>query len=312
MARDFTSGTLEHAGVHGAESTAAAPAALRRVSWGAIFAGTTVALVLGVTLNLLGLGIGAATVNPLQEQQPFSGLGTGAMIWMVVANLLALFAGGWVAGRMAGLPRRFDGALHGIVAWGLTTFVTLFFLASAAGRMIGGVVGLVGEGLQATGQGAAAVAQAIAPQEAQVEQLRTEARQSLSQLKDDPKVEELLQGLVRQDASARPALIALLAQRTDMSQEQARTTVDGWVARIDQLQGQAAQAVEQAGAAAARAVTTAAIWGFVGLLLGGIAAGAGGALGAPLRFTRGRRRRDVETTPRAERAPSAEAYPAGT
>ena len=39
----------------------------RRISWGAVFAGALVALVVQLALSLLGLGIGMGTVDPLEE-----------------------------------------------------------------------------------------------------------------------------------------------------------------------------------------------------------------------------------------------------
>ncbi len=55
-------------------------AAIKRVSWGAIFAGAVITLVTQLALSILGIGIGASTVNPLNEQNSTSGLGAGAGI----------------------------------------------------------------------------------------------------------------------------------------------------------------------------------------------------------------------------------------
>ena len=43
---------------------------LKQVSWGAIFAGVAVALVVQVLLTLLGVGIGAATLDPGTADNP--------------------------------------------------------------------------------------------------------------------------------------------------------------------------------------------------------------------------------------------------
>ena len=63
-----------------------------------------VSLVFMLVLNLLGIGIGLASINPVTEQSPFSGVGTGAIIWWVVSNLIAIFAGGYTAARLSGIP----------------------------------------------------------------------------------------------------------------------------------------------------------------------------------------------------------------
>ncbi|NJK87521.1 MAG: hypothetical protein HC906_17600 [Bacteroidales bacterium] len=66
----------------------------RRISWGAIFAGALVMLVVMMLLSLLGIGIGAGTINPLSEQQPLEGLGTGTVVWWIISNLIAVLLAG--------------------------------------------------------------------------------------------------------------------------------------------------------------------------------------------------------------------------
>jgi len=62
-----------------------------RISWGAIFAGGLTALAVSILLHLLGAGIGFSTIDPLQAGSTMKGLGTGALIWWIIANLIALF-----------------------------------------------------------------------------------------------------------------------------------------------------------------------------------------------------------------------------
>lgn len=110
-----------------------------RVSWGAIIAGTLTALAIVTMLNLLGLGIGLTTIDPMTESDPFSGLGTGALIWFGLSNLVALFVGGLIAGRMCGLPSNSDGGLHGFLSWALFAMVTLFLVTSSVGMIANGM-----------------------------------------------------------------------------------------------------------------------------------------------------------------------------
>lgn len=112
---------------------------INRVSWGGIIAGGLTAIAISFLLNLLGIGIGLSTIDPLREVNPFQGLGTGAAIWWVVSNIIALFAGGWVAGRTAGFPNKTEGGLHGFLAWALYSVVTFLFLTSTVSGIIGGV-----------------------------------------------------------------------------------------------------------------------------------------------------------------------------
>lgn len=137
-------------------------ATLKRVSWGAIFAGTVIALVTQLALSILGLGIGASAINPATEQNPMSGIGTGAGVWFAVTTLIALFAGGWVAGRLAGIPRTTDSLLHGVLTWGLATLLLFYLLSSTVGSIIGGTFSVLGSGLSAAATGISAAAPQIA------------------------------------------------------------------------------------------------------------------------------------------------------
>lgn len=146
--------------------------ATRRVSWGAIFAGVVVALVVELLLGTLGLAILMGTIDPATEVDTLRGVGVGTGIWLALTALVALFFGGWTAGRLAGQPLRFDGAMHGVVTWGLCTLVTTWLATNLAGSVISGAFGLVGSTLGLVGEGVGAVAPAAAS--AVGEQLRQE------------------------------------------------------------------------------------------------------------------------------------------
>lgn len=148
------------------------PGAIKRISWGAVFAGVVVAMVLQLTLSLLGIGIGVGTIDPMEEQNPMSGLGTGALIWWIVSMLLSLFAGGWVAGRLAGMSTTFDSVLHGIITWSLFALLTFYLLTTALGRVVSGVGGVVGQTLSLASRGI----EAAAPQVVEAVQEELEAR----------------------------------------------------------------------------------------------------------------------------------------
>lgn len=82
-------------------------AALNKVSWGAIFAGVAVALVVQLLLNLLGAGIGAAVIDPASNDKPSATtLSVTTAIWFVVSGLVASFVGGYFASRLSGRPVR--------------------------------------------------------------------------------------------------------------------------------------------------------------------------------------------------------------
>ena len=111
----------------------------RRISWAAIFGGVILIVAIQLLLSLLGAGIGLGTVDTNAGSTPSpSSLGLGAGIWWVVSSCIALVAGGYVAAWLAGIELRFDGMLHGLVAWGIATLLTFWLLTSAIGGLIGG------------------------------------------------------------------------------------------------------------------------------------------------------------------------------
>ncbi|WP_116124513.1 hypothetical protein [Lewinella sp. IMCC34183] len=134
-------------------------AAFRRISWGAVFAGALLAVAVAFALNLLGLGIGLSTINPAAESDPLAGIGTGAIIWYVISMLLALFAGGYVAGRLAGFPKASTAGLHGLLAWALFTIFSLYLLNSA----VGAAFNVVGSTLSTVTSAAGSAVGAVVP-----------------------------------------------------------------------------------------------------------------------------------------------------
>jgi polyhydroxyalkanoate synthesis regulator phasin len=129
--------------------TVVLPENLVRLSWGAIIAGVIIALVTQMALNILGIAVGMNTISPqpspdedVVEPETF---GTGAMIWIAVSSLLALFFGGWLAARFSGTPNELDGILHGVMVWGLTTIITVFLLSTSIGRLMSGLSSLTGQ-----------------------------------------------------------------------------------------------------------------------------------------------------------------------
>jgi hypothetical protein len=139
-------------------NTPAPTVAAKRISWGAVFAGAVLALVIQLALTLLGLGIGLGTIDPLTEQDPMAGIGIGAAIWWVISMLASLYLGASVASRLAGMPRPTDGLLHGLLTWSVVTLLTFYLLTTAVGRIIGGVTGIAGRALSGVGSGISAVA----------------------------------------------------------------------------------------------------------------------------------------------------------
>ncbi|MBZ0289962.1 MAG: hypothetical protein K8I30_20225, partial [Anaerolineae bacterium] len=81
-----------------------------RLSWGAIIAGSLIAIMIQLSFNLLGIAVGATSIMP-ENDDPASpqSIASGAAIWVGLSTLISLFIGGWLAARFAGYPNEVDG-----------------------------------------------------------------------------------------------------------------------------------------------------------------------------------------------------------
>ncbi|RYE25677.1 MAG: hypothetical protein EOP42_21270 [Sphingobacteriaceae bacterium] len=117
----------------------------QRISWGAVIAGLIIAVFIQLTLSILGLAIGLGTLDVANNGNTGQGLAIGTGIWYIASLLIALFAGGWVAGRLAKDKHTSESVIHGLLVCALMFVLTFYFLTSAIGSVIGGVGSLVGK-----------------------------------------------------------------------------------------------------------------------------------------------------------------------
>ena len=226
----------------------------------AILAGVAIALVVSLLLNILGVAIGLAILDPQNGDQA-RGLGIGGMIWWLVASIIALFVGGWVAGRLAGVPRRLDGAVHGAVTWAVTTLFTIYLITSAVGTIIGGTFRVLGQTAEVAGQVAGPMVQEEGvprAADANWERVSMEVRQALratdAPLVQRPQLEQRADQLAdaaRQRGEGTAAvsagqayqeMMALLLRLSRGSQDQVAQQDRQAAVRLLVTQGQVAQA----------------------------------------------------------------------
>lgn len=273
----------------------------RRISWGAIIAGIVVVLVAQMLLMLLGLAIGAATIDPATADTPqASTLGLGGAAWWLISTAIAVFAGAWVAARLAAVPSRLDGSLHGVVTWAAATLIGIYLLSTAIGGLVGGAFGALGSAAQAVGQGTQSIASAAmqvlpddirgqaerlfdrAPAAAdQVQQQAQEAQQAAGGGNVMDAVRRVVRG-VQEGASSqdRDAAVNVIAQQAGIPREEAQQRLDQFQETYRQYAQQAEQQTRQAAQAAAATVAQVSFWSVVGLAIGAILAALAGALGS--------------------------------
>ena len=132
--------------------------AVRRVSWGAVFVGVVIAMVVQLLLSVLGLAIGASTIDPLQESNPLAGIGLGAGIYWIVSSIISLFAGGLAAGALTTVQNHRDRTLHGLTVWGLAMLLLFLTIGTGVGGLIGGTASMIGGGASMVGDALSKVA----------------------------------------------------------------------------------------------------------------------------------------------------------
>lgn len=131
---------------------------LKRISWSAIFAGVILSVVIYLLLTILGTAIGATTIDPLKEQNPLDGLGTGAAIWTGLSMLISIGAGAFITGRLA----QREGALHGLLMWAVNTLFVVWLAISLLSSAVSGTASVIGSGFSMVGNGISAIAPSIA------------------------------------------------------------------------------------------------------------------------------------------------------
>ena len=270
----------------------------RLLSWGAIFGGCFVALSIHILLTMLGLGLGVRMIDPLTNDNPAGDFSVAAGLVWTVSALIAMAIGGWVAGRSINVGERRTGGLHGFVVWSLSTVVVFLFLSGGAGLAVSGAARAVGKGVAGAAKAVGSVGQQAAQSPGVTEWANEVVGGSVNELRlpgqqgDIPATNkrEIALALTRfatqPNDERRNAVITALTN-AGAPRDFAETTVRRWEdsmsrirTEVKQMQDEAAQQAREAADKAARAMSQGAIWTFVGFLLGAIAAGVGGRIGA--------------------------------
>lgn len=264
-----------------------------RVSWGAILAGVVAALVIQLLLNILGVGIGASSLDAANtgDNPTASGFSLTAGIWWTLSGIVASFGGGVVAGRLCGTSDNNTAHWHGLVSWCAATLVIFYLLTSAVGGIVGGTFNALGSTVGAAGKGAASAVSGIA-QTTNGDALQAQM-QRLVNPNDAQSAQDDILAYVRASISGDQAAAAAARDRAvDGLAKTAKITPDEARARLQQAEQQARQSADQVKAKAQQAaeatrkgVASAGIFGFIALALGAVAAWFGGGTGAPRRET---------------------------
>lgn len=91
-----------------------------RISWRSVVAGVVTAIAISILLSLLSTSIGLFMLDPLDEI-PIAGIGAAVGIWAILILLISMIAGGYVAGRLAGV----HGMAHGFLVWATSLIIAV-------------------------------------------------------------------------------------------------------------------------------------------------------------------------------------------
>ncbi len=278
------------------------------VSWSAIFGGAAASAVLSLILLILGTGLGLSSVSPwAQSGISAATFGVSTIIWLTLTQLVASGMGGYIAGRLrtrwAGVHTDevfFRDTAHGFLSWAVASLVTAAMLTSAVTSIVGGGVSATASVAGGAVQTAmtAAVGGAVAGSNATNNSVGNDS------------LGGLLDGLFRKAPSANSAagqsapapanltnalpevsrifmrslsagalspadvnyIGQLVAQRTDLSQQDAEKRVIETYAAAQARLLEAQTAAKDAADKARKASATAALWLFITLLIGAFSA----------------------------------------
>ncbi|MEG0268056.1 MAG: hypothetical protein RR439_05915 [Carnobacterium sp.] len=126
------------------------------ISWASVIAGVVTFLALLITFSLVGSAIGFGQVEATSNN-PLDGVGTGLLIWTVVAFVLSLCAAGFIAG----VTSRRMGTIHGFLTWATSVIVFVLMLSyvtsgifSVAGTALGNIFSVAGKSVETVASGA--------------------------------------------------------------------------------------------------------------------------------------------------------------
>jgi hypothetical protein len=251
---------------------------------------------------MLGVGGGLALFSPITDADPISHFNTGAAVIWSVCAIISLFFGGLLAGRFS--QSWHGGFVHGILVWSLTLIIAVVALIGGAGMILGGGLKILGEGMGGLGKAAVPFVANAAQDGAKrttdvIGSFTDEATQSIptnsapkASIRAKREVGFAIAKLFAPENDLnsqdnRAAAIKALQDYTQMSQADATSTVDEWIASYRNLQAElnkakaaAEQKAKEAADVAARNLACVATWSFFALLVGLAVSVLGGACGA--------------------------------
>jgi hypothetical protein len=265
----------------------AAETPVSAVSWGAIIAGAFVMAAVTILLMALGSGLSLSSVSPW----PGSGVSATSFtvitaVWLIVVQWLSAAFGGYLTGRLrthwAGVHIHevfFRDTAHGLLAWAVASVIGIGLLTSAVSSIVGGsahvATSLAAGAVSGASQGAA---QSSAPGAYYIDQLFRSDSQASSGQDPRPEATRIMAMGIRNGSvpdSDKTYLARMVAERTGISQDDARKRVDTLISEEQAAEQKAKAAADQARKAAEKL----SFYTFFSMLIGAFIASVAAAVG---------------------------------
>ena len=244
------------------------------ISWPSVIGGAFTAAALSLILLTLGTGLGFSSVSPWSNLgASASTVKAGAIIWLILAQIIAFAMGGYLAGRLRTKwvdlhtdEVYFRDTAHGLLVWAVGIVLMAAFLASAAAMF-------AGRAAQRTESAQGADASVLTPNEYLIDTLFRSAgsmtdMNAISMRAEADRIfaHALKEGSMSQADNA--YLARLISARTGLNQAEAQQ-------RVNDAFAQAQAAAETA----RKGIAHVSLWLFVALLSGAFCASFAGTIG---------------------------------
>ena len=113
-----------------------------RISWGAIMAGSVLALALYFLLTLLGGAIGFSVSDKFEGRN----IGIAAAVYAIVVTAVCLFAGGFVASQLTAGENKREAVVYGLLVWAAVFTMLLWLMATGVRSGFNAMVGVATAG----------------------------------------------------------------------------------------------------------------------------------------------------------------------
>jgi hypothetical protein len=228
-----------------------------RLSWPAVFGGMFTAAGVWLMLHAFGLAVGFSQLEP-NDLNDLRASGIGGGIWTVLSSMAALFAGGMVTARSAGLLGRSNAGLHGIVLWAVTTVGGLVLIVSVIASLARGVSGVTVETITMTRGVPASPAQSFGLDTGSMidsvnARLSAQGKPAMTEAQLDAALRDAASRATRQGRFDREQFTTALAERTSLGRQDVDQLFGDLARRLSTARQDISQAAERATQVTARA-----------------------------------------------------------